>query len=175
MTTSLVRCNIIGPEGSGKTTLVKKLKNYNEKSVIYPTLSTVGTYVEEICLGGKIRCLLREFGGCMAPIWHTSYEDCHLMIYIIDASNAAQLSTATVLLIETLRDKNLSNKPVLLVFNKNDVAWCSLLEMKWAMRIEDLMTKYNLLVADASCKTNEGIERIVDWIVVQAEGLNTKG
>lgn len=172
--TEVIRCNVIGPEGSGKTTLLKRLRNYNDKTTIYTTIPTVGTYVEEIWLGKKIKCVLREFGGCMAPIWASSYEDCHLIMYVIDASNSTQLSTATVLLMDSLRDEKCSTKPVLLLFNKIDVACGSLVAMKWAMRIEELTTKYKLSVVEGSCKTNEGLERILDWIVAHGESLIVK-
>lgn len=172
--TAVLRCNVIGPEGSGKTTLLKRLKHSNEKCTVYTTIPTVGTYVDEIWLGRKIKCVLREFGGCMAPIWGTAYEDCHMIIYVVDASNAAQLSTATVLLMEGLKDEKLADKPVLVLFNKTDIAWCSLLEMKWAMRLEDLTTNYKLSVVDGSYKTNEGLDRIFDWLVVNSESIDYK-
>lgn len=172
--TAFIRCNVIGPEGSGKTTLLKRLRNNNEKDGVYTTIPTVGTYVEEIWLGKKIKCVLREFGGCMAPIWAASYEDCHIIIYVIDVSNSTQLSAATVLLLDVLRDEKCSNKPMLLLFNKIDVACCSLAAMKWMMRIDDLTTEYKLSVVEGSCKTNEGLKRILDWIVVNGESLVAK-
>ena len=169
-----LRCNVLGPEGSGKTTLVKRLKCSDEKAGVFTTIATVGTYVEEVMLEKKTKCVLREFGGCMAPIWASAYDDCHVIIYVVDASNAAQLSTATVLLMQLLGDKKCVNKPVLLLFNKVDIAWCSPPEMKQTMRIDDLTKTYKLSIAESSCKTREGLDRIYNWIAVHSESIMAK-
>lgn len=190
------RCLVLGPEGVGKTLLLKKLKALCDQSEgqdsarkadgrrgegspreensmsslvsgLLPTIPTVGSNVQEIRLSGGITCLLREYGGRMAPIWSKAYGDTQMVIYVIDASNSTQISAATVLLLEVLSARALEGKPCLLFFNKIDCPFAmSLVETKSIIRVDDIVSHANqvVTVADGSCVTEEGLERVLSWI-----------
>lgn len=178
------RCLVLGPQGAGKSLLLKKLKllcgqkqkRSNETNLtgenrreILPTLPTVGSTVEEIKLDKNSTCLLKEYGGCMAPVWNTAYSDCDLVVYVIDGSNTTQISAATILLLETLGHRELKNKPFLVVFNKLDCqCTMSLTEYKSVMRLHDIVgsAPQQVDVVEGSCaEGTELLDRIQEWIV----------
>ena len=171
------RCLVLGPEGSGKTLLLKKLKLLCSQpperrtnsaagegkaaetsgaesnsdtlfSGVLPTIPTVGSNVQEIKLGGGVTCMLRECGGQMAPIWSKAYAATHMVIYVIDASNSTQVAPATILLLEVLSAESLRGKPCLLLFNKLDCpSGLSLVELKSVIRVDDIMSSASQTVS----------------------------
>ena len=169
---------VLGPQGAGKSLLVKKLKLLcGEKRDIVPersdgtlpTLPTVGCTVEELKLGRRATCLLKEYGGCMAPVWNTGYSDCDFVVYVIDASSCTQISAATILLLEVLGQPELREKPFLLVFNKLDChCIMSLNEYKSVMRLEDIVqhATQNIHVLEGSCaeRGTALLGQVLDWI-----------
>ena len=178
------KCLVLGPQGTGKSLLVKKLKAFcNDKQSknsdgarcstehtrdIFPTLPTVGATVDEIELGKGRTCFLREYGGCMAPVWSAGYDDCDLIAYVIDASNCTQISAATILLLEVLSHAALQDKPFLVIFNKTDIHCpMSLTEYKSIMRLNDIVkhAAQSVQILEGSCV--EGIsltEQVLHWI-----------
>ena len=179
-----MRCLVLGPRGAGKSLLVKKLKalegskrgngDCDGVGVLLPTLPTVGASVEELNLGRRGFCLLKEYGGSMAPIWSSSYSDCDLLVYVIDATDCTQISAATILLLEALGHRDLREKPVLVVFNKLD-RHCplSLAEYKSVMRLEDILrhSPQRVCVAEGSCTVGTSLAlRVFDWIKANISG-----
>lgn len=178
------RCLVLGPQGAGKSLLLKKLKLFcgqkqkrsneanltgdNEREIL-PTLPTVGSTVEEIKLDKNSTCLLKEYGGCMAPVWNTAYSDCDLVVYVIDGSNSTQISASTILLLEALGHSELKNKPFLVVFNKLDCQCAmSLTEYKSVMRLDDILgnAPQHVHVVQGSCAEGTALlGHIQEWIV----------
>ena len=169
----LQRCLVLGPQGSGKSLLVKKLKAVageaaGERRAVLPTLPTVGAFVEELSLGRGRGCRLREYGGAMAPVWSSNFADCDLVVFVVDATDHTHISAATILLLELLGHRDLSGKPVLLVFNKLD-RHCpvSLTEYKSVMRLGDILqhAPQSLSVVEGSCvQGTELVTLVFKWI-----------
>ena len=173
---------MLGPEGVGKTLLLKKLlvlcaqegqKRSRRQSGeplaagVLPTIPTVGTNLEQLSLGRKLACSLREYGGSMAPLWSSAHEDCCMVLYVVDTSNPTQVAAATVLLLETLSSEKLRDKPFLVFFNKQDSAFrMSLVELKFIMRLDDIVETATqpITVVHGSCKTNEGLGDVLQWL-----------
>ena len=173
------RCLVLGPEGSGKSLLVKKLKALERekrrggdgddaKRELFPTQPTVGASVEELELGRNATCLLKEYGGAMAPVWSAAYSDCDLVVYVIDATNCTQISAATILLLEVLGHEALREKPLLLVFNKLDRRCpVSLAELKSVMRLGDILrhAPQSVQVVEGSCVEGSLLaRRVLEWL-----------
>ena len=186
-------CLILGPEGAGKTMLLKKLKNHSPSSSkkksstneqkdqtesgtsfnpdltagIIHTVPTAGTNIEKLKFSNNVTCTLRECGQSIAPLWSSYFTDCTMIIYVIDTANSVQLSAATMLLLDILTSKKLKNKPVLIFLNKCDCELkMSAIELKSIIRIDELMENVTqpLRVLEGSCVTEDGLKTIIDWI-----------
>ena len=166
-------------QGAGKSLLLKKLKclcsekpsrragGESQAVEILPTQPTVGSTIQELDLEANFRCILKEYGGCMAPIWNTAFDSCDSVIYVIDASNCTQISASTVLLLELLGNAQLKEKPFLVFFNKTD---CSrvmeLAEYKAVMRLDDIRRHASqpVEVLQGSCATCQALDCVLQWI-----------
>ncbi|XP_066291518.1 ADP-ribosylation factor-like protein 16 isoform X2 [Branchiostoma lanceolatum] len=117
-------CLLVGPPGVGKTLLLKRLQFLSGKDKLGDmeeapaTIPTVGTNLVNVQVGKKTELTVRELGGSMGPIWHSYYKDCKLLLFMVDASNAAQLSASTIQLLTTLTDDRLEDVSVLILLNK---------------------------------------------------------
>lgn len=87
----------VGPVGSGKTLLLKKLQNAETIDDTTTAVPTVGTNIFNIKIDEK-NYTVRELGGSMAPLWSMYFGNVEKVIYVVDASNLCQISAAGVLL-----------------------------------------------------------------------------
>lgn len=173
----------LGPVGSGKTLLLRKLQNVNYVDNTTSSVPTVGTNITHIVIGEK-QFSIRELGGDMAPIWHKYYSGVKKVIYVVDTSNLCQISAAGVLLYTSLAHPDLKNAKVstthiqadfyclkilqfLLVLAKMDVSYRQMrnealliLQMK---RLQKEIPQ-DLQVIEASAITGVGRDQILKWI-----------
>ncbi|KAJ8508002.1 hypothetical protein ONZ45_g9681 [Pleurotus djamor] len=87
---------IIGLDGAGKTTLLEKIKTlYNETPGLNPDkiAPTVGQNTGKITLPSTI-LQFWDLGGQrgIRNIWHRYYDDCHAVVYVIDADDRERLA-----------------------------------------------------------------------------------
>ena len=179
-------CLVLGPEGAGKTLLIRKLEQHSKKkkvkdggekeaedtaslasAAINHTVPTVGVNFVQLKLSKNLVCSLRESGGQMAPLWSAAYEDCKMVRYVIDSSNQFQVSAATILLLDMLTSPGLPGKPVMLFFNKTDSPLgLGLVQYKAVMRLRDIIAHatQKIAVVDGSCWTGEGVDGILEWL-----------
>lgn len=87
----------LGPTGSGKTLLLKKLQNVYSVDNTTTSVPTVGMHMFTIKNENEAICI-REVGGSMAPLWSRYFEGVKKVIYVVDTSNLCQISAAGVLL-----------------------------------------------------------------------------
>ncbi len=177
-------CLVLGPEGAGKTLLIRKLEENLQRSnadtpvetsyvslgskPMHHTVPTVGINLAQIQLAKGVVCNLRESGGQMAPIWYNGYRDCKMVIFVIDSSNQVQVSASTILLLDLLSSKHLTKKPVLIFFNKTDSPLgLGLVEYKCVMRVDDIVAHASqpVTVMEGSCWTGDGIGNVLQWLL----------
>ena len=163
---------IVGPIGSGKTLLLKRLQNRNLKIESYcdipSTVSTVGTNIVFIKSNTKT-IVAQEVGGSMTDIWNQYYSDCNSIIYVIDSSNLSKIGDSCIGLFQMVSDPNVKNrKPILIVLNKTDV-YCSSdkQEVRYFLMIDQLidsLPNQKIQVLESSSVTGMGLDSIYDWI-----------
>lgn len=103
----------LGPNGSGKTLLLKKLQNYEEIDLTTNTVPSVGTNIFTILSPDKSQFEeVTELGGSVASIWKKYYKGVRKIMYVVDASNLCQISAAGILLYELLVDPATKNAKV---------------------------------------------------------------
>lgn len=172
---------ILGCSASGKTLLVRQLREVatlralatsrrgrrkaQERSKSPVSIDTRATIGVEIDTCGKT--MLREVGAAMAPMWPAFFAACTALVFVIDASNAAQLPEAAIELWSILASPHIKTKPVLVVFSKVDIP-CMITQeaLKDYLRIEAIRSEHgaSLRVVSANLLSRESCAPILDWI-----------
>ncbi|XP_075991057.1 ADP-ribosylation factor-like protein 16 [Anticarsia gemmatalis] len=161
----------LGPKGSGKTTLMKKLQNAEGIDDTFSPVPTIGTNLYDIYYlnkhGKKQMLSIREIGGEMAPLWHNYLDGVEKVIYVVDTSNLCQISAAAVLLYTLLAEPRLKNAKFILVLSKMDAAYRqmrneALLMLQFTRLSAELGNAPTLL--EASPLTGEGIDKLKAFI-----------
>lgn len=130
-------CLIIGPDGSGKTLLIRKILSINDNKnkvlndnddeiiVHENTMPTVGIDINTIILNDN-NIMLREIGGSMISRWSYFIDTCDTLIFVIDISDMSSLSTSFVLLMEmftiVLKSTKKLLKDIAVSFTKSDLS-----------------------------------------------------
>lgn len=139
----MVELLVLGPQGSGKSLVIRRLDELNEKvqsttdvvttvGTVDPssesTIPTVGVNLSHIefkspATSSTIMKLdVREIGAAMASRWDCYLEDCAALLFVIDVSDLGSLASSFVLLYEVLANKEyLANKPLAILLNKLDL------------------------------------------------------
>lgn len=113
---------------------------------------------------------VRELGGCMGPIWHSFYEDCSVVMFVIDSANITQIASSCIQLLSVLSAEPLRGASVLVLFNKRDLpCTMSLIEMKSLFRMDDIIatSPQEITVLEVSARTGQGLPEVLNWL----EGL----
>ena len=118
-----VRLMFVGLDGAGKSTLLQTIAGDPEE----PTVPTVGFHnvalrrertfdsgfdVDVFDLGG---------GKRIRGIWKHYVADVHACVFVVDSADSKRAEEAREALLETIRDPQLSGKPVAVFANKQDL------------------------------------------------------
>eukprot|EP00696_Hemimastix_kukwesjijk_P018100 gnl/Hemi2/6895_TR2350_c0_g1_i1.p1 gnl/Hemi2/6895_TR2350_c0_g1~~gnl/Hemi2/6895_TR2350_c0_g1_i1.p1 ORF type:complete len:209 (-),score=56.72 gnl/Hemi2/6895_TR2350_c0_g1_i1:91-717(-) len=164
---------LVGCEGAGKSLLTKRLMNLKAAppgtQVAYTTFPTVGVELDEVH-GEKASVLVREVGGVFVNLWANYFGGCQMVVFVVDASNSAQLAAAYVELLNILRAEALASKPLLLLLNKTDHPHAlSLQALSVIFRLDDLIaacgTTRPVSVLEASAFTGANLPKVWQWAV----------
>ncbi|KZP34417.1 P-loop containing nucleoside triphosphate hydrolase protein [Athelia psychrophila] len=115
---------IIGLDGAGKTTLLEKIKTfYNDTPGLTPDKigPTVGQNMGTISLPSSI-LQFWDLGGQrgIRSIWPKYYNDCHAVVYVIDADDRERLGEGWEVFDSVLSAPQILGVPLLLLANKQD-------------------------------------------------------
>ncbi|KAJ8963487.1 hypothetical protein NQ318_018970 [Aromia moschata] len=156
----------LGPVGSGKSLLLKKLQNYDSIDSTTTAVPTMGTNIFNVKIEDRVY-EIRELGGAMAPLWSMYLNGVDKVIYVVDASNLCQISAACVLLYTILVNPALKNAEFLLVLTKMDLSYRQMrneaLLMLQMKRLQKEV-RQNITIAEASAINGEGRNEILKWI-----------
>ncbi|CED82127.1 GTP-binding ADP-ribosylation factor-like protein yARL3 [Phaffia rhodozyma] len=116
---------IIGLDNAGKTTLLEQIKHHYNPNTPSPDVSkiapTVGQGVGKISLPSTI-LQFWDLGGQrdIRSIWSKYYEECHAVVYVVDAADEARLEEGWEVFESVLESPQTMNLPLLLLANKQD-------------------------------------------------------
>ena len=173
-----------------KATAGKEDPNANKPNPDLPpdyipsTISTVGT--DLITLPAKPKgkssggnqvttpqevVVIREVGGCMAPIWSSYVEPgrTNAIMYVVDASCPEKIATATIHLVELLNHGAMANTaPVMIIFSKSDLKSArSVTEIQYLMRLDHILRQgLNVQLIEHTTfnvVTKENMDKIYEW------------
>ena len=159
---------LLGGVGSGKTLLVRHLaaRAAGEKLTDLATTTTTGVELDEIGSGSKSLAIW-EVGAPMTPMWHTYYGGSYMIAYMIDVTNAAQVSQAVVECWNMLAHDKTQGLPVAIVLNKGDVgASVGQYKLRRLLRFDDLVAASGreLKLFEVSAKTGAGLGELESWM-----------
>ncbi|KAL1500769.1 hypothetical protein ABEB36_006214 [Hypothenemus hampei] len=163
----------IGPEGSGKTLLLRKVQNSDYVDKNTTAVPTVGVDIFNLIIENKLYTI-REIGGAVAPIWSKYFANVGKVIYVVDTSNLCQISAAGVLLFTVLvhpllqKAKVLTMDQFLLVLTKMDVSYRQMRnEALLMLQMKRLQNEIHqkITVVEASAITGQGRNEIIKWIM----------
>lgn len=111
---------MLGLDFSGKTTVLYKLKSGHEDVVT--TIPTIGFNVETLNLRGTIFTAW-DIGGRsrIRPLSKHYYKETDAIIFVIDSNDPYRIDQARHQLDFAIQDKELSEKPLLVLCNKQDL------------------------------------------------------
>ncbi|TFY69139.1 hypothetical protein EVG20_g3277 [Dentipellis fragilis] len=185
---------ILGLDGAGKTTLLEKIKTlYNDvpglpADKIAPT---VGQNTGKISLPSTI-LQLWDLGGQkgIRSIWPRYYDDCHAVVYVVDAEDRERLSEGWEVFDNVLSAPQILGVPLLLLANKQDSPQSLSVEEirndyeEWHQRkMESARRRYgeemelehrreriaSLDVMGVSALEGTGVRTAVDWIFIRVQ------
>jgi GTPase SAR1 family protein len=141
----MVELLVLGPEGSGKSLLIRRLQQLcadgdEEGDPSESTIPTVGVDISSVDVDEK-PITIREIGATMASKWESYFEGCSALLFVIDVSDLGAIASDLVLLQEVLSNKaTISGKPFAILFNKMDLIsdHSTVAVMYNLLRIEDL-------------------------------------
>ncbi|CAI2381691.1 unnamed protein product [Moneuplotes crassus] len=112
---------VIGLDGAGKTTLVKRLNNIDEGQEYYASTSFLN--IEKFTLQNKNRpCVIYDLSGQgrYRKSWRDFYAEADGIFFIVDSTDTERLSIVQEMLIQISEDPILegSHIPFLIIFNK---------------------------------------------------------
>ncbi|KIR96428.1 arf/Sar family protein [Cryptococcus deuterogattii 2001/935-1] len=115
---------IIGLDNAGKTTLLERIKTmYNPTPGMAPDKigPTIGQNIGKISLPSTTLHFY-DLGGQrdIRSIWEKYYDECHAVVFVLDATDQARLSETWEVFDEVLNSPRLLNLPLLLLANKQD-------------------------------------------------------
>lgn len=158
-----VRILMLGLDSAGKTTILYRL----QIGEVVSTIPTIGFNVETVQYK-NIKFQVWDLGGqsSIRPYWRCYFPNTSAIIYVIDSSDHARLSTSRSELLTMLSEDELSGVPLLVFCNKQDV--------EGALKPDEVSERLGLAGKETSrqwsvrgsCATKgEGLEEGLDWLV----------
>jgi signal recognition particle receptor subunit beta len=118
------RLLVIGPESSGKTTLVQTLANRGPLPKTTTLPPTNHPQYQDVTHGG-FRCIAADFGaaGSLPRLWPTYFAAADAVLFVVDAADPlVKLQEVAVVLRSVLTHELLRSVPVAVIGNKADLS-----------------------------------------------------
>ncbi|XP_075221461.1 ADP-ribosylation factor-like protein 16 [Lycorma delicatula] len=161
-------CLCLGPTGSGKTLLLKRMQSRLIVDETSSSVPTVGTDIITIRIPeNQTNIIIREVGGPMAPIWNKYYNGINKVMFVIDTSNLCQIAAAGILFYTILTEPELQRAKILMILTKMDASYRQMrneaLLMLQVKRLKEEVPQ-PIKIVEASAIDGEGLETIMNWL-----------
>lgn len=162
---------ILGLDNAGKTTYLEQTKmkftkNYQGMNLNKIT-TTVGLNIGSIALG-NVKLKFWDLGGQeeLQSLWDKYYAESHGIIYIVDSSDKERLDESKTAFDKMIVSENLTNVPMMLLANKQDLPECVTVGEVKALfnNSRDLMGNRDRRVNGVSALKGDGIQEGIEWI-----------
>ena len=113
------RILLLGLDGAGKTTILYRVK-LNEN---IQTIPTIGFNVETVTPCRGITFTVWDVGGQykIRPLWRYYFQNTEGLFYVVDSSDTERINESAEELHNILSDYDMSNIPVVIMANKQDL------------------------------------------------------
>ncbi|KHN79105.1 ADP-ribosylation factor-related protein 1 [Toxocara canis] len=159
---------IVGLDNAGKTTFLEqtKMKFTRGYQMLNPLkiTSTVGLNIGKIEIG-SVRLNFWDLGGQeeLHPLWHKYFEDCHALIFVVDACDVSRFSEVASAFKRIMNNEAVQRMPILVVCNKSDVDECASAECIRALTADE-RHRGDLALVPVSALQGLNIERCIRWL-----------
>ena len=161
-----IRILILGLDGSGKTTFVKRLKN-EDTSTISPT---VGFNVDTIAIN-TFNVSLWDIGGqkSIREFWRNYFEKTDALIWVVDSAAPQRFADCKAELDKVLMTERLEGASVCIACNKQDISGAVQSdEIATNLGLKDLRNR-PYKVFDVSAVSGHNVSEVIEWTVSDIE------
>ncbi|GAB5592987.1 ADP-ribosylation factor-like protein 8B [Umbelopsis nana] len=159
---------LVGLQNSGKTTLVNVIAS---GQFIEDSIPTVGFNMRKVTKG-SVTLKLWDIGGQprFRSMWERYCRGVNAIVFVVDAADHDKIDAARTELKSLLEKPQLSNIPVLVLGNKNDLP--SALNVDELIEILNLKTITNREVScySISAKNQVNIDITLQWLIKKGKG-----
>ncbi|KAL3998867.1 ADP-ribosylation factor family protein [Acanthocheilonema viteae] len=155
-----IRICTLGIDGAGKSTAICALAS----GEINDILPTNGFSLQEFKYR-KAEIITYDLGGDerIRSIWKNYYPEVFGVIYVIDGSARDRIEESGQLLKDAISDKDLNNKPFLVILNKKDRERCiDEIQLSDRFNLHNLANRYQTQIRVEICQLNIGSGKMMD-------------
>ena len=160
----------MGPQGSGKTLLLKRLQTLTDEKKLTPfdqipnTNSTNGLETTNFKFRG-VNFAFKELGGSSISEWETHAKSAKVIIYVFDAADLTKTATNIVWLHELLTCQSIESKPIMILLSKCDVPDCIRFSViDEILGFERMLNPQRFKYIETSSVVGVGLSEIFHWI-----------
>ena len=154
------RILILGLDNAGKTSCLKRFSD-EEIDHIMPTQ---GFNIKQLQQEG-FNATLWDLGGQKAirKYWGDYFDDTDALIFVIDSSDRRRMEEAGLELLELLKHEKLTNVPVLVLANKQDLVHAKSIEVVSEKLLLSKVRDRAWSIQPCSAKTGKGLKDGLMW------------
>lgn len=162
-----VRLLMLGLDGAGKTTILLRLK----LGEYLTTVPTIGFNVERVTYK-SLTFVIWDCGGqdALRQLWRTFYKGTQALVFVIDSNDQQRLKDAKYELGQLLMEHELSNCPVLVLANKQDLPHAlGGPAMADKLGLNKLGDRRTWRMQETCATTGEGLFDGLDWLATKVQ------
>ncbi|OHT05807.1 hypothetical protein TRFO_26416 [Tritrichomonas foetus] len=163
----------MGPKGSGKTLLLKRMQTLSEEKRLTPfdpiphTKPTEGIEPNNFKFRG-MNFVFKELGGASINEWEQHAKSPKAIVFVFDAADMTKTASNIVSLNDVLQNHNFEQKPVLIVLSKCDVPDCIRFNIiDEIIGFDRTLNPSRLSFLETSSVVGVGLSDIFHWIADQ--------